>query len=353
MDETMVSEDWWIFHGRVSKGGEKTIDNLPPPPPWRPKLVEKAEWEAAWSTASTTTYRATPHEILLVNAALYLRRPLLVTGKPGTGKSTLAGAVAAVLGLGPVLTWPINTRSTLQDGLYSYDAIGRLRDASMQRQGETAMPREAGNALGRRAPSIGEYLTLRALGTALLPWKRPRVLLIDEIDKSDVDLPNDLLHVFEEGRFEIPELSRDGTVETTTTTFGGDTAPTEVTVHTADKGRKATIEGSWVQHHAFPLVIMTSNGERAFPPAFKRRCLELEIQPPDDTQLARIVKAHLGTDGENSASSLIAEFLQRRGDRGKLATDQLLNAVFLASQQIDLLHGEALLNVVLKELGEG
>ncbi|MFM6814789.1 MAG: AAA family ATPase, partial [Dolichospermum sp.] len=112
----------------------------------------------------------------------------------GTGKTSLAYAVAYELGLGEVLHWPITTRTTLKDGLYSYDAIGRLQDAKDKDKDNLA--------------EIGKYINLGSLGTALLPSEKPRVLLIDEIDKSDIDLPNDLLHIFEEGEFEIPELRR-------------------------------------------------------------------------------------------------------------------------------------------------
>jgi hypothetical protein len=115
--------DWKIFHGRPEEAHDD-ISQLPPPPPWRDfhTLQERRG----------RTFRAGTREIELVNAALYLRRPLLVTGAPGTGKSSLAHAVAAELKLGEVLRWSISSRSTLHDGLYSYDALARLRDASLR-----------------------------------------------------------------------------------------------------------------------------------------------------------------------------------------------------------------------------
>lgn len=103
-----------------------------------------------------------PEEVEAVNAALYLRRPLLVTGNPGTGKSTLAHAVAHELGLGKVLRWPIVSRTTLKDGLYHYDAIGRLQDVQLDRA-------VAGQTAPSERPPIGSYLRLGPLGTALLP----------------------------------------------------------------------------------------------------------------------------------------------------------------------------------------
>lgn len=245
-----------------------------------------------------------------VNAALYLRRPLLVTGGPGTGKSSLAYSVAAELGLGEVLRWPIGSKTTLRAGLYQYDAIGRLQEASLREIEARAGRDPAGPA------DIGCYIRLGPLGTALVPASRPRVLLVDEFDKSDIDLPNDLLDVFEEGEYDIPELAR---------------LPSEygpVTVMTADESGHAVIERGRVRCDAFPLVIITSNGEREFPPAFLRRCLRLKLDPASPDKLARIVEAHLGTGVRDGYQEVIAEFLNRR-NRGELATDQLLNAIFL------------------------
>ncbi len=178
-------EDWFIFKGNGEKNENFT---LPDPPSWRQFTPEDVNPRLNRGK----NFIPPKGSLRLINAALYLRRPLLVTGKPGTGKTSLAYAVAEELGL-KLLRWNIGTRTTLKDGLYRYDAIARAQD-------------------GKGIESIGEYIQLGPLGSALSPdtLETPtklNVLLVDEIDKSDIDLPNDLLHVLEEGRFDIPELS--------------------------------------------------------------------------------------------------------------------------------------------------
>lgn len=309
---------------------------MPEAPPWRQfqgEPVVERPFETDWGEhhpnelERARSYRAGASEADLVNLAILLRRPMLVTGRPGTGKSTLAYAVAHELGLGPVLRWPITSRSTLADGLYRYDAIARLQDANL--------PAEE-----RPEAGIGHYIQLGPLGTALLPTERPRVLLIDEIDKSDVDLPNDLLTVLEEGSFAIPELQR----------VAG--RQRDVPVGVDRSTRTAPVRDGTVRCRAFPIVLMTSNGERDFPPAFLRRCLRLDILEPDAGQLASIVEAHLGPDAVAGANEVIADFLRRR-TAGEMATDQLLNAIFVT------MHGEQtgaetpgeLADLVLRDLG--
>jgi MoxR-like ATPase len=309
-------DSWYVYRGKGTP--HDGISSLPEPPPWRrfapsgdspapgPALPSQQVGGRPAALARARAYRPDPDVVETVNAALYLRRPLLVTGKPGTGKTTLASSVAFELGLGPVLTWPVTSRSTLEEALYRYDAIGRLQEANLHRD------RPDG-----QVPDIGRYLRLGPLGTALLPWSRPRVLLIDELDKSDIDLPNDLLNVFEEGEFEIRELAR---------------LPEEqssVVVRT-DDGGECVIERGHVRCRAFPVVVITSNGEREFPPAFRRRCLPLYIQPPTKEKLCLIVAAQLGQEALAENDRLLEAFLASR-EAGDVSTDQLLNLVFLAT----------------------
>jgi MoxR-like ATPase len=306
--------DWWIYQGLGTP--HSGIARLPAPPPWRdfdggPPLPNPGPDDPITrrrlGLRGAESYQPRHEELEMVNTALYLRRPLLVTGRPGIGKSTLAYAAAHELALGPVLRWPITSRSTLQEGLYTYDPLARLQDANLAAHQGTA------------APDIGRYLTLGPLGTALLPYARPRVLLVDEIDKSDIDLPNDLLNIFEVGEYVIPELQR-----------AMQNHPTVDVAVTGSRDLASIVDGV-VTCLSFPLVIMTSNGERDFPPAFLRRCLRLDLRPPSAAMLTKIVEAHFGVPQRAANVDLIDAFLVAQQD-GLLATDQLLNAIYLTSQ---------------------
>lgn len=308
--------DWRIYRGAGHPHDE--IRRLPAPPPWRDFSAGGADDTLAGSDRRlgvrrrlVQNHHPRPAETDAVNAALYLRRPLLVTGNPGTGKSTLAHAVAHELGLGRVLRWPVVSRTTLQDGLYRYDAIGRLQDVQLERAHA-----DAGGAASAASPAgIGSYLRLGPLGTALLPSELPRVLLIDELDKSDIDLPNDLLNALEEGEFAIPELER--------------LADREPVVEVlTDDGRKVPVHGGRIRCTTFPFIVLTSNGERDFPAALLRRCIRLELEAPGEEQLGAMIEAHLGPDAAAAEPGLVDRFLDREPGE-VIATDQLLNALYL------------------------
>lgn len=333
---------WWIYRGTGQPLYDTSLDELlPPPPPWRrftggpvvgPPPADDEEIERRLGRVPTSSLGSEQlrREAEMVNAALLLRRPLLVTGRPGTGKSSLAYRISRELKLGRVLRWHITSRTTLRSGLYEYDAIGRVQDSAALRAldrpydtGGTGAAEDRGPGEDE-LPGIGDYLQLGPLGTALLPHGIPRVLLIDELDKSDQDLANDLLGVFEEGRFPIPELVRARRLHP------------RVTVMTDDPHRTAEIVDGVVTCRAFPIVVITSNGEREFPPAFLRRCLRLHMPDPDRAQLVDMVTAHLGeaargSTGPSRADELVDRFLRNSRERGGLAVDQLLNAVFLAT----------------------
>jgi MoxR-like ATPase len=297
-------KDWKIFLGDGSQ--HDNLAELPQPPPWRFSRTPVALQRPQGLKLDADVARAAPFlpsepMILAVNAALYLRRPLLITGRPGTGKSTLIAKVAHELKLGPVLRWPITSRSTVRAGLYDYDAVGRLQATRQD-----------------YVPPVEGYLTLGPLGTALMATTWPRPLLIDEIDKSDLDFANDLLNVIEDGVFEIPEILRLNQPKVTLRDY-------------YQEG--VVVENGRVECRQFPFVVMTSNGEREFPAPFLRRCIRLAIEPPDKTELTRIVQSHLdkywGKLKQDDVSAIINEFEQRRQEGADLATDQLLNAVFL------------------------
>ena len=332
-----MTKDWQIF--KAGQAPDDHFANAPDAPPWRrfggepdpdykPAAVggELEKRGAGFQTDEEGKMAR------MINAALSLRRPLLITGEPGAGKSSLIYAVAWQLRLGDVLKWPITSRSTLGQGLYQYDAIGRLQEAQMLKEGD-------------EPPRIGEFIKLGPLGTALLPSLRPRALLIDEIDKSDLDLPNDLLHVFEDGEYVIPELER-----------LNDRKVSEEAYRVRDyHGQEVLIPRGRIKCREFPFVVLTSNGERDFPPPFLRRCLRLEMPKPDEKILTSIIEARLEDKTiAKRVKKLVDHFLARKQSK-KLATDQLLNAVCLLKGTGGVPADgteeyKALLNALLREL---
>ena len=277
-------------------------------PPWRrqPHTNEQDLLESEYSETTTTrgskfvmppTSEGSPFETgyEAINAALLLRRPILVKGPPGIGKSSLAHYLAHILRLGNPLVWPINSKSTLNDGLYFYDAVGHLSAV------KTASSHK----------SIRDFIHLRPLGEALLPWTHPKVLLIDELDKASYDLPNDLLHVLEEGSFTIPEYQR------TKEQYDGDDQI---------KGYLNSCNGHVHMNHA-PILVITSNGERDFSEAFRRRCIVVEFTKHEQIGMKEVIEAHFTGTSINFDDPVIQSLLE-----SELPTDAILNAFFLAHQ---------------------
>lgn len=215
-------------------------------------------------------YVATPELTRAVNLAIFLRRPLLLEGEAGCGKSRLAHAVAYELGL-PLEPWYVRSTSEAREGLYSYDAILRLHDVQTAKEGRGSGGRDPGDAKA--------YRTFGALGAAFARREAPTVVLIDEIDKADVDFPNDLLAVLDDPwAFDIPET------------------------------------GEYIIAKHLPIVIITSNKEKGNLPApFLRRCIYHYIEfPSDPAWLARIVAAHYGEAGETAPVGDLVEAASTR-----------------------------------------
>ncbi len=191
------------------------------------------------SFKGTESYIATDDLMVAVNAALALERPLLIKGEPGTGKTVLAQEVAAALGRA-LIPWHIKSTTKAQQGLYEYDAVARLRDSQL---GDP------------RVHDISNYIVRGKLWEAF-EAERPPVLLIDEIDKADIEFPNDLLLELDRMEFHVYE--------------------TRQVIRAARR----------------PMVIITSNNEKELPDAFLRRCFFHYIRFPDPATMARIVEVH-------------------------------------------------------------
>src|SRR5512144_2166535 len=187
----------------------------------------------------TDTYIATPDLMLAVNAAVTLERPLLVKGEPGTGKTMLAEEVARALGR-PLLQWHSKSTTKAQQGLYEYDAVSRLRDSQL------------GDG---RVADIANYVKRGVLWDAFAS-DNPAVVLIDEIDKADIEFPNDLLRELDRMEFYVYETRR-----------------------------------TVVARHR-PLVVITSNNEKELPDAFLRRCFFHYVRFPDRETMTQIVRVH-------------------------------------------------------------
>ncbi|MFF8532320.1 AAA family ATPase [Streptomyces sp. SAS_267] len=300
----------------VGDGIPRDVD-LGDPPPWRsfPRRPLHRQFQPP------------PGLVEAVNAALILRRPLLVTGPAGAGKSTVIEQVAAELKLGDPLRWHITSRSTLSEALYRYDALGRIHAQRLS---------------GAESDDIAPFLRLGPLGTALLPAEHPRALLIDEIDKSDLDLPSDLLDVLERGEYEIPELSRYSRDLVEVRHWGSD--------------ERSSVERGRVQCDSFPFIVLTSNGERDFPAAFLRRCIRFTMPTPTVEALRSLVAAHLEVGPEDqrarTVDRLVKTYVERVAEGQSLAIDQLLNAAHLLTGDAALSGADRqeVLDLVLREL---
>ncbi|TNC14803.1 MoxR family ATPase [Methylobacterium terricola] len=223
----------------------------------------------------TENYVATGDLTIAVNAAITLERPLLVKGEPGTGKTVLAEEIARGLGA-PLLTWHIKSTTKAQQGLYEYDAVSRLRDSQL---GDP------------RVSDIANYIRRGKLWEAFTAPERP-VLLIDEIDKADIEFPNDLLLELDRMEFHVYET------------------------------------GETVRAARRPIVIITSNNEKELPDAFLRRCFFHYIKFPDADTLKAIVDVHYPGIKQRLVEEALRIFFEVReapGLKKKPSTSELLD----------------------------
>lgn len=225
--------------------------------------------------AGTENYVATEDLTVAVNAAIRLERPLLVKGEPGTGKTVLAEEVAAALGA-PLITWHIKSTTKAQQGLYEYDAVSRLRDSQL---GDS------------RVSDIANYIKRGKLWEAFASPARP-VLLIDEIDKADIEFPNDLLLELDRMEFHVYETGE--------------------TIKAAQR----------------PVMIITSNNEKELPDAFLRRCFFHYIRFPDAETMQAIVEVHFPGIKKRLMEEALRLFFEVRevpGIKKKPSTSELLD----------------------------
>ena len=236
--------------------------------------------------SGTTTYIASDELKTAVNAAIALERPLLIKGEPGTGKTLLAQEIAAALGA-PLISWHIKSTTRAQQGLYEYDAVSRLRDSQL------------GDA---RVSDIANYIRRGKVWEAFVHDPRP-VLLIDEIDKADIEFPNDLLLELDRMEFHVYET------------------------------------GETVKASVRPIVVITSNNEKELPDAFLRRCFFHYIRFPDTETMGKIVEAHFPGLKPRLIEEALKSFFQLRetpGLKKKPTTSELLDWIkLLVSEDID------------------
>ena len=237
--------------------------------------------------SGTATYIASDELKTAVNAAIALERPLLIKGEPGTGKTLLAQEIADALGA-PLIAWHIKSTTRAQQGLYEYDAVSRLRDSQL------------GDA---RVSDIRNYIKRGKLWEAFTYPERP-VLLIDEIDKADIEFPNDLLLELDRMEFHVYET------------------------------------GETVKAALRPIVVITSNNEKELPDAFLRRCFFHYIRFPDGETMQRIVDAHYPGLKPRLIEEALRQFFAVRetpGLKKKPTTSELLDWIkLLVSEDIDI-----------------